>query len=159
MFLRKQLKPKSLCSSRRDRLAKILNTFRMSDRFSTEFCTVFDFYIESFDNLFELQGKIGLDMPSLSCLRDLDQNIVKGYLFLVESSNTTAIGALRLFASNIYSDAYSLVRILYEIQCLLRWGNFSSENKQELYHTIYKSGLSGKDQYRNEWKLIKKSTE
>lgn len=105
--------------------------------------------------MFNLQSKIGLEREELASLSEDDQNFIKSYLFLVESSNTTAIGALRLFSSNLYSDAYSLIRILYEIGCLLHWGNESKKNKEKLYYSIFKSDLPDEEHYLGEWKLIK----
>lgn len=140
-----------------DFVGTFLNSFKVLDAFSMEFPKKFPFYIESIDNMFRLQGEIGFERDELSSLNELDQLLVKAYLFLVESSNTTTIGCLRLLSSNIYSDAYSLIRILYEIACLLHWGNVSKENKLELYHSIFKSDLPSDKHYRNEWKLIKKA--
>jgi len=136
-------------------MSTVLNSFKIFNAFSNEFPEKFSFYIESFDNMFNLQCKIGLEREELSALPEFDQLLIKGYLFLVESSNTTAIGALRLLSSNLYSDAYSLIRILYEIGCLLHWGNVSKENKKKLYYSLYESGLPEDEHYRNEWKLIK----
>lgn len=136
-------------------MSTVLDLFNIFDAFSNEFPKKFSFYIDSFDNMFNLQSKIGLEREELSALAELDQLLIKGYLFLVESSNTTAIGALRLLTSNLYSDAYSLIRILYEIACLMHWGNVSKENKEKLYYSLYKSGLPEEEHYRNEWKLIK----
>ncbi|TKJ47576.1 hypothetical protein CEE34_02915 [Candidatus Aerophobetes bacterium Ae_b3a] len=133
------------------------NSFRIFNAFSNEFIKKFDFYLDSFDELFHLQGEIGLDQNELSSLPELDQNLVKAYLFLAESSNTTAIGTLRLLSSNLYSDAYSLVRILYEIACLMHYGNMSRTNKEELYFSMFKSNLPEEEHYKNEWKLIKKA--
>lgn len=125
--------------------------------FSSNFLNKFDFYIDSFDVSIKYQSKIGLTEKELSSLSELDQNLVKSYLFFAESSNTTIIGVLRLLSSNLYSDAYSLVRILYEIACLMHYGNISKDNKIEVYRTIFKSNLSEDEHQKNEWKLIKKS--
>ena len=138
-------------------MSAIYNTFKIFNAFSNEFLKKFNFYIESFDNMINLQGKVGLERKELSNLEECDQLLIKTYLFIVESANTTAIGAIRLLSSNLYSDAYSLVRILYEILCLTHWGNVSRENKEELYCSLFKSGLPEEQHYWNEWSLIKKA--
>jgi len=138
-------------------MSTLHNTFNLFNTFSNEFLKKFDFYINSFDNMIDLQGRIGLEREELLILSEIDQLLIKTYLFIAESANTTAIGAIRLFSSNLYSDAYSLIRILYEILCLMHWGNVNRGNKEELYYSLFKSRLDDEKQYWNEWKLIKKS--
>lgn len=138
-------------------MSTIKNLFKFMNTYSNSFVTKFDFYINSFDNAISYQSKIGLEKKSLSALDELDQKLVQSYLFLAESSNTTMMAALRLFNSNFYSDAYALLRILYEIACLMHYGNSKRENKIELYNVFYKSKLPNDEHQRNEWKLIKKS--
>ncbi|MFW9928277.1 MAG: hypothetical protein ACFFD1_02690, partial [Candidatus Thorarchaeota archaeon] len=72
-------------------------------------------------------------------------------------ANTTSTGALRLFSSNFHSDAYSLIRILYEIASLMHYGNITFENKKEILYSFFKSGLSEPDHKKKEWKLIQKA--
>ena len=133
------------------------NVLHLLEDFSNDFKIQFGFYLDILDKVYYMQSKIGLSEVNLSSLEEEDQNIFKSYLFLVESSNTTSIGALRLLSSNLYSDAYSLLRILYEIACLLHYGNISIENKREIYYSIFKSGLSESDHKKKEWKLIQKA--
>jgi hypothetical protein len=132
----------------------ILNLF---NTFSDDFKNQFDFYLDILDKVYSLQSQMGLNEEKLSSLDEEDQNIFKSYLFLVESSNTTSTGALRLLSSNLYSDAYSLIRILYEIACLLHYGNLEMDNKREIYYSMFKSGLPESEHNRNEWKLIQKA--
>ncbi|MBN4081268.1 hypothetical protein JYT44_02765 [Caldithrix abyssi] len=117
----------------------------------------FGFYLDALDQIYQYQSKIGLLKSELSALPEQDQNIIKSFLFLVESSNTTSIGALRLFSSNLFSDAYSLLRILYEIASLIHYGNLPDQNKIEIYQTLFMSGLPEKEHKKKEWKLIQKS--
>lgn len=133
------------------------NVLNLLDNFSDDFIIQFGFYLDILDKLYYLQSKIGLSEENLSSLEEKDQNIFKSYLFLVESSNTTSTGVLRLLSSNLYSDAYSLIRILYEIACLLYYGNISIDNKREIYYSIFKSGLSETEHKKKEWKLIQKA--
>ncbi len=133
------------------------NSIKIFENSSEKFIHEFDFYLDALDEIYHYQSAIGLTPNELASLPELDQNVIKSFLFLVESANTTSIGALRLFSSNLFSDSYSLIRILYEIGCLMHYGNISIENKKEIYFTIFKSGLSEKDHRRNEWKLIQKA--
>ncbi|MCD4670269.1 MAG: hypothetical protein K8S14_07475 [Actinomycetia bacterium] len=125
--------------------------------FSKDFIDKFDFYLDSFDEAINLQSKIGFTEKELTQFDSLQQNLIKSYLFFAESTNTTAIGALRLFNSNLHSDTYSLIRIIYEIACVMHYGNISNENKLEVYKVFFKSELTGEDQSKSEWKLIQKS--
>lgn len=133
------------------------NLLNSLDQFTENFKFKFDFYLDILDKLYNLQSKIGLSESELNSLNDEDQNLIKSYLFLVESANTTSIAALRLFSSNFHSDGYSLIRILYEIGCLLHYGNISSENKREVLYTIFKSTLQPDDHNKEEWKIIQKA--
>jgi len=133
------------------------DSIKIFENYLEKFIHEFDFYLDALDEIYRYQSAIGLSQDELASLPELDQNIIKSFLFLVESANTTSIGALRLFSSNLFSDSYSMIRILYEICCLMHYGNISMENKKEIYYTIFKSGLSGKEHSRNEWKFIKKA--
>ena len=135
------------------------NLLGVCDQWSGSFSLEFSNYLDSLDALLHLQSLVGFEREELSGLPEGDQDLVKGYLFLMESANTTALGALRLLSSNLHSDAYALVRILYEIACVMHYGNSSKEHKREVLTTIFKSGLSGKDQSRAEWKLTKSASE
>jgi hypothetical protein len=138
-------------------MSTVKNLFNFMNSYSVNFMTKFDFYINSFDKAISYQSKIGLERESLADLQELDKKLVQSYLFLAESSNTTTMAALRLFNSNFFSDAYALIRILYEIACLMHYGNSTKENKIELYNVFYKLKLPEEEHQRNEWKLIKKS--
>lgn len=133
------------------------NVLRELNNFSIEFIDTFDFYLDSLDKLFHYQSKIGFDKEELSQLSEYDQKLIKTYLFFVESSNTTACGVLRLLSSNIFSDAYSLIRINYEIGCLLHYGNSSKDKKLELYDTFFGSKESDNKQGNKEYNLVKKA--
>ena len=133
------------------------NVFNIMDEFSSQSKRKFNFYTKSFNEIMEIQCNIGLSKNEMTELELIDEKLVKTYLFLAESSNTTSAGALRLISSNLFSDAYSLMRILYEIACLMHWGNISIENKQEVYNIIFKSRQSGNEQGKLEWKLIQKA--
>jgi len=117
----------------------------------------FGFYLDSLDHIFHLQGQIGLDRKALSALSEHDQNRFKSCLFLVESANTTAIGALQLFASNLSADVYALLRMIYEVFCLLYYSNQSIQNGNEVCKVMFKSGLDELAHIKGEWKLIKKA--
>ncbi|MDP8227346.1 MAG: hypothetical protein P9L89_06890 [Candidatus Celaenobacter polaris] len=138
-------------------MSTIRHLINFMNSFSKSFLMKFDFYINSFDTAISYQSKIGLNRTELSSLTELDQKLVQSYLSLAESSNTTAMGALRLLISNFYSDAYSLIRILYEIACLMHYGNSTRENKIELYEVFYNSKLPEYEHQKKEWRLIKKS--
>lgn len=123
-----------------------------------QFETDFAFYLDAMDQLFRLQGKVGLEKPQLAALPEADQNRFKGFMFIVESSNTTGIGALRLFASGLFSDPYALLRMLYEAGALLHYGNKSTSDGNQLFATIFKSGLDNKEHAKAEWALVQKAT-
>ena len=138
-------------------MSKTRNILNILDQFSDSFIDKFDFYLDSLDELFNYQSQIGLEENELSQLPEQEQNLIKTYLFLVESSNTTTAGALRLLSSNIFSDAYSLIRINYEIGCILHYGNISRDNKIELYNTFFKANEQENKQGIIEYKFIKKA--
>jgi len=118
----------------------------------------FSFYLDAYDELFTLQTRMGLDEPALHLLADEDQNIFKAHLFLVESANTTWAASLRLLSSGFDADAYSLIRILYEVAALLHYSNSNPPStRKELYRTVFKSGLSEDQHRKKEWALIRKA--
>src|SRR5665811_116195 len=111
--------------------------FKVTDASRQQFIERFDFYLDSLDRLFELQGQVGLSEPSLAALSADDQLRFKAYLFLMESANTTATGALQLFAGNCHSDAYALLRMIYEVAALMYYGNGSPECSAEVHRTMF----------------------
>lgn len=133
------------------------NILRACNGFLDSFTKHFGFYLDSLDRIFELQGQIGLETPALTTLADEEQKRFKSYLFLVESVNTTSMGALRLFAGNFYSDAFALLRMLYEAAALMHYGNESPQNWDEVYRSMFKSGLDETAHAKGEWALIKKA--
>lgn len=134
------------------------NILRASDGALLDtFIREFDFYLDSLDHIFHLQGRIGLDAPALSGLSERDQNRFKSFLFLTESVNTTSMGVLRLFAGNLYSDAFALLRMMYEAACLMHYGNQSPQHGDEVCNTMFKSGLDGQDHSKREWALIREA--
>lgn len=133
------------------------NIFKIRTVYQEEFIKTFGFYLDELDKLYRLFSDIGLNKSEMKGLAENDQNIVKTYLFFLESSLTTLIGVLQLLSSNIYSDAYSLLRILYEVACLLHYANKSEDRKFELYIKFFKSGLSDREHSKGEWQLIKKA--
>ncbi|MDZ4180684.1 MAG: hypothetical protein U1E29_15875 [Coriobacteriia bacterium] len=117
----------------------------------------FDFYLDALDGLFVLQGRAGLSEAALTALPADEQLRFKAYLFLMESVNTTASGALQLFASNYYSDAFALLRMIYEAASLMYYGNQSPVCADEFYETVFKSGLEDAAHAKGEWALIRKA--
>jgi len=117
----------------------------------------FGFYLDSLDRVFELQSRIGLETPALTALAEEEQARFKTYLFLQEACNTTGTGALRLFVGNFYSDAFALLRMIYEAAALMHYGNASPENASEVYRTIFKSDLDDAAHSKGEWALIRKA--
>ena len=122
------------------------------------FIDQFGFYLDSLDRAFSLQGRIGLDEPALSALSAEDQNSFKTYLFLTESVNTTTLGALCLFAGNLYCDTFALLRMVYEAAALMHYGNQSSSSREEVYRVLFKSGKNEDEHHKGEWSLIRKAT-
>jgi len=133
------------------------NVLDLCDRWAGSFRTEFEHYLDVLDELLRLQSSVGFERDELSGLPEDDQNLVKTYLFLTEAGNTTLLGALRLLSSNLHADAFGLMRILYEIACLMHYGNASREQKVEVLKTIFKSGLEGRKQGKAEWKLTRKA--
>ena len=134
------------------------NILNKLDGYSKSFFKNFDFYLDATDEIFALQGRMGLKTDVMQKLSEDDQNLVKTYLFLMESGNTTWVAALRLLSSNLFADSYSLIRILYEIGSLLHYGNSSPpETRKELYRVIFKSGLDDEAHRKQEWSLTQKA--
>ena len=80
------------------------------------------------------------------------------YLFLTESVNTTATGALHLFAGNLFCDAFALLRMMYEAAALMHYGNQSPQHSDELYRAMFKSGMDEQSHHKGEWTMIRKAT-
>ena len=134
------------------------NLLRAHSGWIEGFVRAFDFYLDSLDRAFSLQGRIGLDEPALSALPAEDQNSFKTYLFLTESVNTTTLGALCLFAGNLYCDSFALLRMVYEAAALMHYGNQSSSSREEVYRVLFKSGKNEDEHHKGEWSLIRKAT-
>lgn len=129
------------------------------DRHGKTFAKRFLFYLDAADQVISLQGKMGLDVPAMEALSEQDQNLIKTYVFLVESGNTTWSAALRLLSAGFIADAYGLIRILYETAALLHYGNSSPpDTRSELYRAIFKSGLPEEEHRRQEWVFTQKAT-
>ena len=131
------------------------NILRAGDSFLESFVEDFGSYLDSLDYAFHLQGQIGV--PDLSVLSETEQKRFKSYLFLTNSVNTTTMGALRLFSSNFYSDAFALLRMIYEAASLMHYGNKSPQKADEVYRSIFKSGLNEHEHFKGEWALIRKA--
>ena len=127
------------------------------DRWTESFCKDFGFYLDFLDKLIAIQSSVGFERDELAALPDETQDLIKTYLFLAEAGNTTLTAALRLLSSNLHADAFGLIRILYEIACIMHYGNISYTNKVEVLRTLFKSGLEGKEQSKAEWKFTKKA--
>ena len=135
------------------------NILGLLDGHAKDYLRRFGFYLDATDEIFELQGKMGLDAPAMRALPNTDQNLIKTYMFLVESGNTTWAAALRLLSSGFIADSYSLIRILYEIGAVLHYGNSSPPTtRSELHQTMFKSGLPEDEHRKREWSLIQKAT-
>lgn len=135
-----------------------INILNILDQHSKNFLKKFYFYLDATDKIFALQSKMGLDKPAMQKLSEDDKNLVKTYLFLMESGNTTWAATLRLLSSNFLADSYSLIRILYEIGSLFHYGNSSPpDTRLELYQTMFKSGLNEEAHRKQEWILIQKA--
>ena len=134
------------------------NIINLSNQKTQTFIDTFGYYLDSIHELFKIQNKIGLFEKELSALNEDDQNRFKSYLFLMEAVNTTSSGVLNLFANNYYSDAYALLRIMYEVISLMSYGNQSPENSLEIFLTIFKSEKDPKEHSKAEWNLTKKAT-
>lgn len=133
------------------------NILRACETVLDSFTGEFGIYLDSLDHIFHLQGEIGLDESALSALPERDQNRFKSYLFLTESVNTTTMSALRLFSGSLYSDAFALLRIIYEAACVMHYGNQSTQDGDEVYTTMFKSGLDDQEHSKGEWALIRKA--
>jgi hypothetical protein len=133
------------------------NILAFLEELSTPFQKQFGFVLEFLDQLFSLQDEVGLTEHSLNKLSDVEQAQTKSFLFFVTSANTTAIGVLRLLSGNLFADAYALLRMLYEIACLLHYSAQSTDQSKELYRTFFKSGLPEVKHRNAEWELIKKA--
>ena len=133
------------------------NVLQACDGFLGSFVEHFGFYLDSVDRIFELQSRIGLETAALTALPDEEQARFKSCLLLAESVNTTSMGALLLFAGNFYSDPFALLRMVYEAVALMHYGNQSSRHGDEVYRTMFKSGLDEAAQSKGEWALIQKA--
>lgn len=133
------------------------NALNRSDDFSKRFEEEFSFFLDELDNLFELANTMVLQKEAVEALNQADENLVRIYLFLMKSANTTIMGILRLLSGNFYSDAFALLRILHEIVCLLHYGNISRENKEEIYNIFWGTTTSAEELRKKEWRLILKA--
>lgn len=131
------------------------NILNQLNQNTEQFQNQFGFYLDFFDKILEYQSQIGFS--DLTKIEKTEQTLCKTYLFIVESSNTSAISALSLFSSGVISDTYSILRILYETLALLKYGNISRQSKLEIHTTLFQSGLKSPEHQKNEWKLIQKS--
>lgn len=136
------------------------NILRILDGHTKDYLDRFAFYLDAADQVIALQGKMGLDVAAMQALPEHDQNLVKAYLFLVESSNTTWAAALRLLSSGFIADAYGLIRILYETAALLHYANSSPpDTRTELYRKMFESGLPEEAHRKQEWAFTRKATQ
>lgn len=135
------------------------NILNLMEQHGRTFAKRFPFYLDAADQIISLQGKMGLDVPAMQGLPEHDQNLVKTYVFLAESGNTTWSAALRLLSAGFIADAYGLIRILYETAALLHYGNSSPpDTRSELYRAIFKSDLPEEEHRRQEWAFTQKAT-
>jgi hypothetical protein len=135
------------------------NILSLLDGHTATFSNRFSFYLDATDDLFSLQGQMGLDVAAMERLPEHDQNLIKTYLFLVESGNTTWAAAFRLLSSGFIADAYGLIRILYETAALLHYGNSApSDTRTELHRTMFKSDLPETEHRKQEWVFTRKAT-
>ncbi len=135
------------------------NILNLMDQHGKAFAKRFPFYLDAADQVIYLQGKMGLDVAAMKAMSEQDQNVVKTYVFLVESGNTTWSAVLRLLSAGFIADAYGLIRILYETAALLHYGNSEpQDSRTELYRAIFKSGLPEKEHRKQEWAFTQKAT-
>jgi len=132
---------------------------KLMEKHGKTFSQRFPFYLDATDDFISLQGQMGLDTAAMQALPEHDQNLVKTYVFLVESGNTTWAAALRLLSAGFIADAYGLIRILYETAALLHYGNsFPPDTRTELYRSFFKSGLPEDQHRKQEWVFTRKAT-
>ena len=135
------------------------NILNLLEGHAKTFARHFSFYLDATDEFISLQGQMGLDVAAMQALPEHDQNLIKTYVFLVESGNTTWAAALRLLSSGFIADGYGLIRILYETGALLHYGNSSPpETRTELYRTMFNSGLPENEHRKQEWAFTRKAT-
>ena len=135
------------------------NILNLMERHGKTFAKRFPFYLDAADQVISLQGKMGLDVPAMQALSEHEQNLVKTYVFLAESGNTTWAAALRLLSAGFVADAYGLIRVLYETAALLHYGNSSPPTtRSELYHAMFKSDLPEDQHRKQEWSFTQKAT-
>jgi hypothetical protein len=132
-------------------LEKIID---LMDSYSKGFKTSFHFYLDEFNDLIMLQSNMIINKDELNNLNEENQNSVKAYGFLLETSNTTMAGVLRLLSGNMYSDSFSLIRILYEILCVMKYGNLSVGNRIKIVETFFKVKLEVLEQNTAESRVI-----
>ncbi len=63
----------------------------------------------------------------------------------------------RLLSGNLHSDAYSLLRILYEVASLLHYAATSQANSREVHDTFFALSLPEDEHARGEWRLAQKA--
>jgi len=135
------------------------NILQLMDKNTKTFTKQFDFYIDLVDEVITLQGQIGLEAREMATLSESNQNLIKTYLLLVESSNTTWAATFRLLSSGFVADAYGLIRILYETAALLHYGNsHPPDTRTEVYRSMFKSELEENEHRKQEWKFTQKAT-
>ena len=135
------------------------NILNLMEQHGKTFVKRFSFYLDASDQVLSLQGKMGLDVAEIQALPEHDQNLIKTYVFLAESSNTTWSAALRLLSAGFIADVYGLIRILYETAALLHYGNSAPpDTRAELYHSMFKSDLPEAEHRKREWAFTQKAT-
>jgi hypothetical protein len=144
---------------RKEAMSASRNILCLLDENSKTFIKRFAFYLDAADEVITLQGQMGLGIKEMAALPENDQNIIKSYLFLVESGNTTWAASLRLLSTGFFSDAYGLIRILYETAAILHYGNSCPSNtRTELHRAMFQSGLGENEHRKQEWKFTQKAT-
>ena len=134
----------------------ILNLMREHEK---TFAERFPFYLDATDEFISLQGMMRFEVPAMKQLPEHDQSIIKTYVFLAESGNTSWAAALRLLSSGFVAAAYGLIRVLYETAALLHYGNSSPpDTRTELYRSMFQSGLPELEHRKAEWRFTRKAT-
>lgn len=143
----------------KEKMSASRNILRLMGENAKTFTKRFDFYLDAIDEAITLQGQIGLGSKEMAALPENDQSLIKTYLFLVESGNTTWAAAFNLLSTGFIADAYGLIRILYETAALLHYGNSCPpDTGTEVHRSMFQSGLEENEHRKQEWKFTQKAT-
>ncbi len=135
----------------------VSKVFSYYDFFQKEFKKNFQFYLDFLDKIYQIPIQISIANDIFDSLPDKDRQLLSFYRTLNDSAITSSIAGLRLFSSNIFSDTFSILRILAETLTIMSYGNKSRECKYEVYKAFVKLEIKSELKEKADWEFLKKA--